>query len=42
MMFKITGNEQQKANDKWGGSEKVIQYWSCHCVNLIDDYVVSR
>ena len=27
---------------KWGGSEKVIQYWSCHCANLIDGSVVSR
>ena len=27
---------------KWSGSEKVIQYWSCHSVNLIDEYVVSR
>ena len=26
---------------KWGGSEQVIQYRSCHHVNLIDDYVVS-
>ena len=27
---------------KRGGSEKVIQYWSCHSVNLIDGSVVSR
>ena len=31
---------------KWDGSElfnsEVIQYWSCHSVNLIDDYVASR
>ena len=27
---------------KWGRNEKVIQYWSCHSVNLIDDSVVSR
>ena len=23
---------------KWSGSEQVIQYRSCHHVNLIDDY----
>ena len=23
-----------------GGREKVIQYWSCHSVNLINDYAV--
>ena len=27
---------------KWDGSEKVIQYQSCHSVNLIDGSVVSR
>ena len=27
---------------KWGGSEKVIQYWSCHFVNFIDDSVASQ
>ena len=27
---------------KWDGSEKVIQYWECHSVNLIDGYVASR
>ena len=26
---------------KKDGSEKLIQYWSCHSVNLTDDYVVS-
>ena len=26
----------------WGGSEKVIPYYSCHYVNLIDGSVVSR
>ena len=27
---------------KWGGSGKIIQCWSCHSVNSIDDFVVSR
>ena len=26
---------------KWGESEKVIQYWSCYTINLIDDFIVK-
>lgn len=27
---------------KWDGNEKVNQYWGCHSVNWIDDFVVLR
>ena len=42
VMYKLYNEKKQMIAVKRGGIEKVIQYWSCHSVNLIDDSVVSR